>query len=142
MKNRIIVFAFFTFILSSCMSMFVGKQVVFKYPKMGVESTGSVGGAMVHFRLTQDNATTNGLKESIVYRGISNNVITLSYQEWEIGSRLTSEPKREQSYQYTLSNSDEPTLITLSNYKLKVIHADNNKIIFILLSGMPDLESE
>ncbi len=120
---------------SSCMS----QEYVVKYPRMGIESTTSVGEQMIYFNYGHEGSLTIGMKEAIVYKGIANNVITLSFRKWTMGSKYNSEPPS-QDFQYTLANSGEPTEVTVGGYKIRVIEANNNSIKFVLLSGMPNVK--
>jgi hypothetical protein len=122
--------------------MLLGEKLVIKHPIVGTESNTPVGGRMIFFHSTRKEVLTNGWKEAVVYKGISNNVITLSFRKWAIGSRYDSEPNSIQDFQYTLPSSGEPTEVTVNRYKIRVIHADNNAIKFLLLSGMPQVEEE
>ena len=89
----------------------------------------------------------SGFGDEITYKGISGNVITLTYNQWDKTlnfqtqeSDLTNKPN---DFQYTLdSDKSKPTDITVTSYKIRIIEANNNTITFILLAGMLSVESD
>jgi hypothetical protein len=76
--------------------------------------------------------STAGVKQEILYQGISGNVLNVSYREF---SGDMARPAFTQDVKYTL-NSSGPTEVAFRQARLRILSADNEKVTFEVLRGL------
>jgi hypothetical protein len=75
-----------------------------------------------------DYPTDDSFKEKLIYTGLSNNTIHISYKKYK---RNRASPEFSQELAYDLRHAD---IIVFKNYKIKIINATNEYVRFKILS--------
>ena len=88
--------------------------------------------APIPYKVADLNDDSSGYKYELIYQGISDNVLNVSYREY-VDSM--ARPAFQQDLRYTLKLSG-PTEITFRSAKLRVFSADNDRISFEVLTGL------
>lgn len=85
----------------------------------------------IPYKITEIHTGSQGFKYELLYNGISENVIHLSYREF-IDNLIR--PAFQQDITYTIKD-EKPTVINFRGVKIEILNADNNEIQYRVLSG-------
>ncbi|MGE5410074.1 MAG: hypothetical protein ACM3MI_03865 [Clostridiales bacterium] len=139
MKTKITIISLFTIFFSGCMPV---SSYFFKNYEVGQEKSVTVGSVMVSEESGRKNdfgKILSGSKYELVYAGIANNVVQISYKEYqkisdEAGGGDLIRPAFAQDLKYDLSTSP---IITYREKRIKVLKATGENITFIVLDDQP-----
>jgi membrane-associated protease RseP (regulator of RpoE activity) len=86
------------------------------------------------------NATLDGLRKELLYSGIAQNIIQISYREFSLQSEGAY--ARQSFYQDLKYDIKGSKIIMFQDIKIQIDTADQQKIKFIVLQGPSEIESE
>jgi hypothetical protein len=103
-----------------------------KYYLLNLYGSPVGGGNMdaVPYRLS-DGVVQSGFKYELIYQGIHDNLVNISYREY---SQDLARPAFQQDLQYTLETGS--TAVNFKDVRIAIHSANNNQIVYTVVSGL------